>query len=115
MEIVEGMGEFLAEIVSTEYKDLEGIKNNTYMENVITVNKWKAKKYFSYTIADSWLKDGNLKDRLMSMTNISDLIFDLDRGIFEVTDTMLQNILHLFLVMDHLNFGNYFEVSTIFR
>ena len=95
MEIVEGAGEFLDEIVSTEYKDLEGIKNNTYMENVITVNKWKAKKYFSYTIADSWLKDGNLKDRLMSMTNISDLIFDLDRCIFEVTDTMLQNILHL--------------------
>jgi len=65
METFDGfIGEFSADIVSKQYKDLEGIKNNTYMANVVAGDKWWTKKYFSY-----------MKDKPMSMANISDITF----------------------------------------
>ena len=76
METFDGfIGEFSAEIVSKQYKDLEGIKNNTYIANVVAGDKWWTKKYFSY-----------MKDKPMSMANISDITFDTT----EVNDTMLK-------------------------
>ena len=66
METFDGfIGEFSADIVSKQYKDLEGIKNNTYMANVVAGDKWWTKKYFSY-----------MKDKPMNMANISDITFD---------------------------------------
>ena len=74
METFDGfIGEFSAQVVSRQYKDLKGIKNNTYIANVVAVEKWQTKKYFS-----------NMKDRPMSVANISGITFDTT----EVTDTM---------------------------
>ena len=95
METFDGfIGEFSADIVSKQYKDLEGIKNNTYMANVVAGDKWWTKKYFSY-----------MKDRPMSMANISDITFDTT----EVTNNMCQMFLKQYLVADIIMHNESFE------
>ena len=82
METFDGfIGEFSAEIVSKQYKDLVGIQNNTYLANVVAGDQWWTKKYFSY-----------MKDKPMNMANISDITFDTT----EVSKSFLSQM-HLIL------------------
>ena len=59
------VGDLNANVISEVYKELSGIKNSTYTENIVITDKWWTKKYFSF-----------MKEKPMTSADIHNIEFD---------------------------------------